>query len=406
MNFEVEYTPEQESFRKEVREFLEAAVPAALRETKAEDGQPYEKYLMCRELGRKLGTRGWLFPTEPKEYGGGGLSADHAMVLSEELGRFDLGNPPFYDAGASLGGPTIRVWGTEEQKKQYLPPMYRGEVRAWQLLTEPSAGSDLASVQTRAIRDGDEYVLNGQKIFIGSDWGADWFWTIAVTNPEAPRHQNVSWFMIDSSLPGITVQEMELLTRSDAGGVKNSIFFDGVRVPASALVGGENNGWKVASTHLELEHGGGGGVGRFRMWDRIAHYCAAERWDDKRVSDDQDARDQLSAIFADVETGRLFGLRNFYLAHANKPRSYGGPQANAWRKLGNRRRAEWMQNILGYYSLVSDEEYAPEEGHVELFQRSAIMGTHPGGTVEVLKLIMARRIGIGRSSREEAGDLG
>ena len=406
MNFEVEYTPEQEAFRKEVREFLEANVPPELRETQAEDGQPYEKYLMCRELGRKLGVRGWLYPTAPKEYGGGGLSADQAMVLTDEMNRFDMGLPPYYDAGGSLGSASILVWGSDEQKRHFLPPIYKGEVRSWQLLTEPAAGSDLASVQTRAIRDGDEYVFNGQKIFIGSDWGADWFWTLAVTNPDAPRHENVSWFMIDATLPGITVQPMELLTRSDAGGVKNSIFFDDVRVPAFSLVGGENSGWKVASTHLELEHGGGGNVGRFRMWDRFLHHCTTQQTDGRRISENQDTRDYLADIFADVETGRLFNLRNFYLAQARKPRSYGGPQANAWRKLGNRRRAEWMQKALGYYALTSDQTHGPEEGHIELFQRNAIMGTHPGGTVEVLKLIMARRIGIGRTTREAAGELG
>ncbi len=123
---------------------------------------------------------------------------DSTIILEEEADRIGLSLPPYYDSGGRLGGATILVWGTEEQKQAMLPPIYTGEVRTWQLLTEPGAGSDLAGVQTTAIRDGDEYVINGQKIFVGSDHGADRIWMIAVTNPGAKRHENVSWFMIDA----------------------------------------------------------------------------------------------------------------------------------------------------------------------------------------------------------------
>src|SRR5579884_2069061 len=264
MDFEVTYSEEQQRFRAEVRAWFEANVPPELKSGKrpATPEESYQHYQLRRQLGRKLAERGWNYPLAPKEYGGGGLDVDHAIILEEEADRFELSLPPYYDSGGRLGAPSILVWGTEEQKREFLPPIFKGEVRTWQLLTEPGAGSDLAGVKTTAIRDGDEYVINGQKIFVGSDHGADRIWMIAVTDPEGARHENVSWFMIDANLPGITVQPMELMGTGGEGGadsgVKNIVFFDDVRVPAKALVGGENNGWRVASTHLELEHGGGG----------------------------------------------------------------------------------------------------------------------------------------------------
>ncbi|MBI2886601.1 MAG: acyl-CoA dehydrogenase family protein [Chloroflexi bacterium] len=409
MNFEVEYTPEQEAFRKEVQSFLKVNVPAGLVTTAAVEAITHEQYLMQRELGRKLGGKGWLFPTYPKEYGGGGLNLDQTIILEEEMDQYGLSLPPYYNSGGNLGAPSILVWGTDGQKRQFLPPIFKGEVRVWQLLTEPGAGSDLASVKTTALRDGDDYVLSGQKIFVGSNHEVDWLWTLAVTDPNAPRHENLSWFMLDASLPGITIQPLDLLTAGGEGGagsgVKNSVFFDDVRAPASALVGGENNGWKVATTHLELEHGGGGHIGRNRLWERLLHYCMTHELDGRPMTKDQDIRDLLMDIYIDIEIGRLFGVRNYFLTHAKKARSYEGPQSSMWRKSGNLRIAGFIQKILGYLALTTDPAHVVEEGHIELHQRSAIVGLHPGGTVEVQKLIMARRIGIGRTVREEAGRL-
>ena len=258
MDFELEWTPEQDAFRAEVREWVERNVPDVpdhpdpAKLTRAE-------YDLQREFGRKLGAKGWLYPTMPTEYGGGGLSMELAMILEEELDRYNMPLPPYYDTGGKLGSMAILVWGSDEQKEYFLPRMLRGEVRTWQLLTEPESGSDLASVRTTATRDGDEYVVNGTKIFVGSSHGAEYSWTIVVTDPSAERHANLGWLVIPMNLPGITVEPMDLLfvggERGAASGIKNTVYFDNVRVPAFNLVGGENNGWKVAATHLEIEHG-------------------------------------------------------------------------------------------------------------------------------------------------------
>ena len=281
MNFELEYTPEQQAFRREVRSLLESCGLDELEFPVDSHDLSYDQYQKRRKIGRALGEKGWLWPTSPTQYGGGGLSIDHAIIIEEELGSAGLTLPPYYDSGGQLGGASILVWGSEEQKAHFLPPIFRGEVRTWQLLTEPEAGSDLAGVKTNATRVGDEYVINGQKIFVGSDHGAEQAWVLCETNPEAPRHENLSWFIIPMDLPGVSILPMDLLGTGNEGGAgtgrKNTIHFEDVRVPALNLVGGENNGWQVATTHLELEHGGGGAVQRNTLVDRLIEYCKETR---------------------------------------------------------------------------------------------------------------------------------
>lgn len=406
MEFELAYTPEQEAFRSEVREWLRGNVPAGISISPRDEEHPREEWDLRRELGRRLGHRGWLWPTMPKEYGGGGLTMDHAIILHEELDRVGLRLFPYHDS-ASLAAPSILVWGNEEQKNRFLPQMFRGDVVTFQCLTEPEVGSDLASVRTLAVRDGDEYVINGHKTFIGAAYGVDLMWTIAMTDPRAPRHENVSWFVVPTNLAGITIIPMELLgsrgENGDPEGYKNDIYFDNVRVPAANLVGGENNGWKVATTHLELEHGGGGSVARTRFEREVREWVETARMDGDLLTRDQDARDVFVEMHVDWEITALFGMRNFFLANARKPRSYEGSQSSYVRKMAGLRMTNLTGRLFGYQALVTDAAYRIVDGHVESQQRSGIINVHPGGTADIQKMIIARRIGIGRTAREEAG---
>ncbi len=381
MDFEVTYTEEQQRFRHEVRAWLDANVAPGLTRIPVSDDDSRRRYHELRTFGRRLGARGWLYPRAPQAYGGGGLDVDHTIILEEEVDRVGLALPPYYDSGGKLGSATILVWGTEAQKQAFLPPIFRGEVRTWQLLTEPSAGSDLAGVTTAAIRDGDEYVINGQKIFVGSDHGTDRIWMIACTNPGGARHENLSWFMIDADLPGITVQPMELMGTGGEGGTdpvqKNTVFFDQVRVPAFSLVGGENQGWKAASTHTKRD-----GV---------------------PLSQNPDTRDLLADIYIRTEVQRLFGLRNFWLTYAKRPRSYEGPQLSYYRKMAGLWMTGAILEAVGPAALTTDPTWGSVDGFLELQQRNGIIAVHPGGTADVQRVSMARRIGIGRGARESAG---
>ena len=332
------------------------------------------------------------------------------MVIEEEIDSFGLTLPPYYDSGGRLGGNSILVWGSEEQKQSFLPPIFTGRVRTWQLLSEPEAGSDLANVKTQAIRDGDEYVLNGQKIFVGSDHGCDYMWTITVTDPEAKRHENLGWFMVPSHLPGITIQPMDLLIsggESGAGsGVKQTVYFDNVRVPAFNLIGGENEGWKVATTHLELEHGTGGRIGRNWLVDRLFDHCRTTERRGEPMTNDPDVRDRLIDVYVEAEIVRLLNMRNYWMRHSGANITYEGPQASYMRKTSGLRMSQAMLDILGPAGLTHDKELGAAEGHMEAHSRAGIVAIHPGGTTDIQKVIMARRIGIGREVRERAGALG
>ncbi len=410
MDFEPRYTPEQEEFRREVSAWLKEHVPTGVEHPADPADLTWDQYQLRRELGRKLGDKGWLWPTAPAEYGGGGLDVDSAVVIEEEIDSFGLTLPPYYDSGGRLGGNSILVWGTEEQKQTFLPPIFTGRVRTWQLLSEPEAGSDLANVKTQAIRDGDEYVLNGQKIFVGSDHGCDYMWTITVTDPEAKRHENLGWFMVPTHLPGITIQPMDLLIsggESGAGsGVKQTVYFDNVRVPAFNLVGGENQGWKVATTHLELEHGTGGRIGRNWLVDRLFDHCRTTERRGEPMTSDPDVRDRLIDVYVEAEIVRLLNLRNYWMRHSGAHITYEGPQASYMRKTSGLRMAQAMLDILGPAGLTHDKELGAADGHMEAHSRAGIVAIHPGGTTDIQKVIMARRIGIGREVRERAGALG
>ena len=409
MDFEVQYTAEQEEFRSEVRQWLEENVPKDLEEPADSADLSYEQYQKRRDLGGKLGARGWLWPTAPTEYGGGGLDMDHAIIIEEEMGEYSLTLPPYYDGGGRIGGPTILLWGTEEQKQHFLPPIFKGLVRSWQLLSEPEAGSDLASVKATAIRDGDDYVINGQKIFVGSAHGADQLWMVAVTDTNAARHENLGWFMVPADLPGITVAPMELLISGGEGGagsgVKNTVYFDNVRVPSFHLVGGENEGWKVGRTHLEIEHGMGGRIARDKLVDRLIEHCKKTQHNGQALSKDPDIRDLLVDVYIEAEIVRLLGLRNYWLRYSGNTVSYEGPQHSLYRKMSGLRMGKAILELLGPYALTNDPQWGPAEGHVEAHQRSSIVAIHPGGTADIQKVIMARRIGIGRATREQAGAL-
>jgi len=365
-------------------------------------------YLERRRFGRLLGKRGWLYPAAPKEYGGAGLDLDRVIVLEEESHALGISLPPYYDSGGKYGAASILAWGTEEQKATMLPPIFRGEVRTWQLLSEPEAGSDLANVKSTAIRRGDHYVLNGQKVFVGSDHGAERLWVLAVTDRQAPRHHNLSWFMIDAALPGITVTPQTLLANHGEGegdiGCKNTVYFTDVEVPAECLVGGENNGWKVAGTHLDLEHGGRGNIRRDRNWPRLLAQARSLRdapGEDTELSEDE-LCDAIGEIFSRIETVRLLGLRNFWMAANHTAMTYEGAQLAYVQKTTGLWLAKAIHDLLGPSAVTAGEEFGAMDGYAEEQHRDGIVNMHPGGTTDIQRMIMARRLGVDGRDRGTA----
>ncbi len=195
----------------------------------------------------KLGANGWLAPAWPKKYGGADMSVLEQFVLSQEL--HEVGAPTSRQM-LNLVGPTIMLHGTDEQKAEHLPPMLKGEVAWCQGFSEPGSGSDLASLQTRAVRDGDDYVVNGQKIWTSGAHRADWIFMMARTDPDAPKHRGISYLLLSMKSPGVTVRPLINLA---GGHVFNEVFFEDVRVPVRNRVGEENRGWYVGTTTLDFE---------------------------------------------------------------------------------------------------------------------------------------------------------
>jgi alkylation response protein AidB-like acyl-CoA dehydrogenase len=261
---------EDAAFRDEIREFARTRIPVELREKmRAHEELTREEFALAQ---RALNDAGLAAPAWPKEWGGRDWSALQLHIWREELAA--NGVPLPLDFNTSMVGPVIATFGSEEQKKRFLPPTANLDIWWSQGFSEPEAGSDLASLRTTAVREGDEYVVNGQKTW--TTWGqfGDWIFTLVRTDPQAPkRQQGISFLLIDMKSPGLTVRPIELI---DGEFEVNEVFFDNVRVPAENLVGRENEGWTYAKFLLGNERNGIGAVGESKRSLAIAKNLAAE----------------------------------------------------------------------------------------------------------------------------------
>ena len=239
-------------------------------------------------------------------------------------------------------------------------------------------------------------MVTGQKVMVGHHLPPDFLWTLVCTDPSRPRHENLGWLYIPANLPGITIQHMYLMM-----GIKNAVFFDGVRVPAKYLVGGENNGWRVAHTHLELEHGGEGRVGTDPLVERVVEYCREMRVDGKPFMEDTNIRDIIADMMIELHTVSLFARRNFWHRFVREPHPYGGAQFRYYQRMVRLRNGERLQQIMGYDALVPDLT-VHEVVDFEYVVRSGPGQLHGGGTLDTDRLIFARRVGLGRPTKEKA----
>jgi len=248
------YDPELEAFRQEIREFLAKELPPEEERIRRsyEGGfrSPEEEKEYVMGFQRKLAERGWLAMAWPKEYGGGGASHLHQLVYNEEMAYH---NAPVGNMGIAWVGPSLMLYGTEEQKRRFLPRIAKAQDWWCTLYSEPGAGSDLASLQTRAVRDGDDWIINGQKIWTTGAHLADWGWLAARTDPNAPKHKGITMFVVDMKSPGITVRP--LINMAGRHGF-NEVFFEDVRVPGENVVGEVNRGWYHMAVALDFERSG------------------------------------------------------------------------------------------------------------------------------------------------------
>ena len=398
MDFEYHYTPEQQRFREEVRTWLAENVPAGVRTPIDPEDRSEELHAIGMDVRRKLGQKGWLYPTFPKEYGGGGLTGQHEMILQEELTRR---KPPI--AGSNqLILPSLLVWGTEEQKQKFLPGLLRGEKIAFQNFTEPQSGSDLANIKSVAVRDGDDWLITGQKLFVsgGGPSRADLLFGPIMTDPQAPRHRNLGYFLIPYPNAGLELKPMILLNGSN----QHFVFMENVRVPGDHLIGGDHQGWQVSQTVLEQEHGGRGQAFPVdERLDELTKYARDTKHNGGRVGGQPLVRQQVVDSHIDSHINSLLAQRNYSMYQQREEMSYHGSQSTTWRKESNMRNADRARDVMGLYSLLSRKDpRAPFGGAPEVYQRTSLTGAHPGGTIEIQKVIIARRLGISRTQERAA----
>jgi alkylation response protein AidB-like acyl-CoA dehydrogenase len=296
------YPPEAESFRAEIRQWLEENLP--------EDwGSP--DFTMSREERRqfnedwtkKLYAGGWICASWPKEYGGRGLSLLQQVVLNEEFARAEAPlRADFF--GDTLVGPTILQWGTEEQKREFIPRILSGTISWCQGFSEPDAGSDLASLKTRAELDGDEWVINGQKVWTTQAQFADYIFLLARTDPAAPKHAGISYLLVPMKQPGIEVRPIEQV---DGSADFNEIFFSDARCPKQNVIGGVNNGWNVAMTTLGFERGSSATTGHRRFARELDHIIEEARV--RRRDEDPVVRQGLARAWSNIKILQINGYR-------------------------------------------------------------------------------------------------
>jgi alkylation response protein AidB-like acyl-CoA dehydrogenase len=300
---DLSYPPEAEAFRAEIRTWLDDNLPDGWGRPGFEL-RPDERATWNAEWTKKLFEGGWICASWPEEYGGRGLSTMEAVVLNEEFAR--VGAPLRADFfGDTLVGPTILQWGTEEQKREFLPRIMRGEMAWCQGFSEPDSGSDLAALKTTAVLDGDEWRINGQKIWTTQAQYADYIFLLARTDPDASKHAGISYLLVPMRQPGVEVRP---ITQVDGSAEFNEVFFTEARCPRANVVGGVNNGWKVAMTTLGFERGTSATTGFRRFHKELDGIIESARKRGKL--DDPLFRQELARAWSIVKIMQINGYRS------------------------------------------------------------------------------------------------
>ena len=383
------FSEAEEQLRKEVRQFLQEHMPELdpVDRVGSIGGlvvseNAFEKAMV---FNKKLAERGWIAPGWPKKYGGLDASIYEQMVFNEEFGYVGPPDTGTRVLGVGLLGPTLIAHGTEEQKREHLPGITSAEVIWCQGFSEPGAGSDLASLQTRAVRDGDDYLISGQKSWTSEAHHADWMFLLARTDPDAPKHKGISFFLLDMKTPGITVQPMIHMANRHHF---NDVFFDNVRVPKEHLVGEENRGWYVGMTLLDFERSGIiGFASQRRTLETMTDHL---RGSPQRVREKY--RLGLAELMIDNHVGRALSYRIGDMQAKGLTPSHEGSAMKVFQSELLQRMANFGVKMLGLAGqLLPEEPKAPYEGEMPESYMTAVPATIYAGSNEIQRNIIATR---------------
>ncbi len=370
------FSAKETAFRDELSGWLAANPPGPA----PADGGEEAQYGWRRDWQRRLYEGGWVAPAWPVEHGGRGATLTESAIYFEELGRARVPLPANV-LGLLLGGPTLMVWGTPEQNERYLDPILSGEEIWCQGFSEPEAGSDLASLKTKAVADGDDWVVTGQKVWTSGAQHAKWCMLVARTESGlAKKHQGLTYFLMDMEQEEIQVRPLRQITGESEF---NELFIEGARIPAENVVGGVGNGWKVALTTLMNERAGLGFALQVRMRQLLDDLCAAAA--ERGRLDDPLYADRLADLHVRCETIRLLAWKGL-----TDVERYGqpGPEGSLVKWLwsdSNQRLTQLAVDVLGPDALAADAPWS-----YELLRARG--NTIEGGTTEILKNIVAERV--------------
>ncbi len=379
---EIDLTDEQRRFRDGLRDYFAAMMTDALREELGsgwEGGGPE-----FREAMKQMGRDGLLGLSWPKEYGGQERSAVEQFIFADEVQA--VGFPlPFLTLNTV--GPVLQEHGTEAQRRHFCPRILAGEVFFAIGYSEPGAGTDLASLRTSAVRDGDDWVIDGQKMWTSLAEYADYVWLAARTDPEAPKHRGLSIFLVPTSAEGYSRQTV----RTVGGVCTNATFYDGVRVPAENLIGGENNGWRLITGQLNHERISLMTVGRLlRDLEAVTRWASETRVDGERVIDKGWVQQSLARLQAKARVLRLMNWKQAWAADRDRPSM---ADSSAIKVYGSELQIEAYRallEILGAPGLLKkDSPGAVLEGKIESSYRNGLILTFGGGANEVQRDIIA-----------------
>jgi len=382
------FTAEQEAFRAEVNDFLREALPSDWEG--ADNAIDDEGVEFGREFLKKLAPKRWIAPAWPKEYGGLALSHWDQVVFNEAMGYARA--PIINTAAVGYLGPTIILYGTDEQKKKHLPGITSGDVVWCQGYSEPNSGSDLASLQTRAVRDGDDFIINGQKIWTSQAHYADWMFVLARTDPDAPKHRGISYFLLDMKTPGITVRP---LVNMGNGSGFNEVFFENVRIPADGLLGELNRGWYIATTTLDFERSSIGGTFQaLRSLEDLTLFAKSERdgGNGRMIWDRAPVRHAIADLWIDVTMARLLSYRVVSMQARGLVPNYEASIIKVFNSEYVQRQARIGLHTIGLYGgLWGDGPWAKLRGRFAKTYVAAVGSAIAGGTSEIQRNIIAQR---------------
>ncbi len=388
-------SPEQAAFRDEVHTLIEEKLPERYRQglgswdydRKSEDPDIRKA---AKDWGDALAARGWFAPQWPKEYGGAGMSPMELFIFRQEMALADA--PHVGGQGTRQLGSTLIVHGSPEQKAEHLPKILSGEVNWRQGYSEPGSGSDLASLQTRAVRDGDDYVINGQKIWTSGAHYADWLYVLTRTDPDAPKHRGISFLLVDKATPGISIRPLVNMAFEHEF---NETFFEDVRTPAKYRVGEENRGWYVGATLLDFERSNvDGAVHSRRNITTLLDYVKTDDGKAKSRLDDSDTlRHELAQDYVETEVLSNFSFRIISMQNAGQIPNYEASTAKLFNSELNQKLARTGTKIFGLYSNVwtEDSPHAPVKAKFTHSYVSSVSSTIAAGTSEIQRNIIATR---------------